>query len=86
MLWHARSVFTALAGVVALCKHLNPALRIVASALVRTCNSMKLAAPAALGGFVLRHTFSVPPDAPLAEFIAAARSHPVFEIISPGAM
>jgi hypothetical protein len=47
---------------------------------------MKLAAPAALGGFVLRHTFSVPPDAPLAEFIAAARSHPVFEIISPGAM
>ena len=35
-----------------------------------------------LRGFVLRRTFSVPPDAPLADFIAAARSHPVFEIVS----
>ena len=41
----------------------------------------RLASP--LAGFVLRRTFSVPPDAPLADFIAAARSHPVFEIASP---
>jgi len=34
-----------------------------------------------LRGFVLRRTFSVPPDAPLADFIADARSHPVFEIV-----
>jgi deazaflavin-dependent oxidoreductase (nitroreductase family) len=34
-----------------------------------------------LRGFVLRRTFSVPPGAPLADFIAAARSHPVFEIV-----
>lgn len=39
----------------------------------------RLALP--LRGFVLRRTFSVPPDAPLADFIAAARSHPVFEIV-----
>ena len=38
----------------------------------------RLASP--LRGFVLRRTFSVPADAPLADFIAAARSHPVFEI------
>ncbi len=41
----------------------------------------RLASP--LGGFVLRRTFSVPPDAPLADFITAARSHPVFEIVPP---
>lgn len=41
----------------------------------------RLAMP--LRGFVLRRTFSVPPDAPLSEFIAAANSHPVFEIIPP---
>jgi deazaflavin-dependent oxidoreductase (nitroreductase family) len=40
----------------------------------------RLALP--LRGFVLRRTFSVPPDAPLADFIAAAPSHPVFEIVS----
>jgi len=39
----------------------------------------RLASP--LRGFVLRRTFSVPPDAPLADFIADARSHPVFEIV-----
>ena len=39
----------------------------------------RLASP--LRGFVLRRTFSVPADAPLAYFIAAARSHPVFEIV-----
>jgi deazaflavin-dependent oxidoreductase (nitroreductase family) len=38
----------------------------------------RLALP--LRGFVLRRTFSVPPDAPLADFVEAARSHPVFEI------
>src|SRR5437870_991534 len=38
----------------------------------------RLASP--LRGFILRRTFSVPADAPLADFIAAARSHPVFEI------
>lgn len=41
----------------------------------------RLASP--LGGIVLRRTFSVPPDAPLDDFIEAARSHPVFEIVSP---
>jgi len=39
----------------------------------------RLAAP--LRGFVLRRTFSVPPHAPLAAFVDAARSHPVFEIV-----
>ncbi len=39
----------------------------------------RLASP--LRGFVVRRTFSVPPDAPLADFIADARSHPVFEIV-----
>ena len=39
----------------------------------------RLASP--LRGFVLRRTFSVPADAPLADFIAAARSDPVFEIV-----
>ena len=33
-------------------------------------------------GFVLRRTFSVPPDAPLSDFVVAARSHPVFEIVA----
>jgi deazaflavin-dependent oxidoreductase (nitroreductase family) len=41
----------------------------------------RLALP--IRGFVLRRTFSVPPDAPLADFIAAASSHPVFEIVPP---
>ena len=41
----------------------------------------RLAMP--LRGFVLRRTFSVPPDAPLLAFIAAASSHPVFEIVPP---
>ena len=39
----------------------------------------RLALP--LRGFVLRRTFSVPHDAPLADFISAAHSHPVFEIV-----
>lgn len=39
----------------------------------------RLASP--LRGFVLRRTFSAPPDAPLAAFIDAARNHPVFEIV-----
>ena len=43
----------------------------------------RLALP--MRGFVLRRTFSVPPDAPLAAFIDAANSHPVFEIIPPRA-
>jgi deazaflavin-dependent oxidoreductase (nitroreductase family) len=34
-----------------------------------------------LRGFVLRRTFSVPPDAPLAAFIDAAHHHPVFAIV-----
>lgn len=40
----------------------------------------RLALP--LRGFVLRRTFSVPPDAPLADFVAASHSHPVFEIFT----
>jgi deazaflavin-dependent oxidoreductase (nitroreductase family) len=36
-----------------------------------------------VSGFVLRRTFHVPPDAPLEDFISAARSHPVFELVSP---
>lgn len=39
----------------------------------------RLASP--VSGIVLRRTFSVPPDAPLEEFISTARSHPVFEIV-----
>lgn len=39
----------------------------------------RLASP--LGGVVLRRTFSVPPDAPVEEFVSAARNHPVFEIV-----
>lgn len=42
----------------------------------------RLASP--VRGFVLRRTFAVPPDAPLEDFIRAARSHPVFELVSPG--
>jgi len=41
----------------------------------------RLAMP--LRGFVLRRTFSVPADAPLADFVVAAASHPVFEIVPP---
>ena len=40
----------------------------------------RLASPVA--GFVLRRTFSVPPNAPLDDFIAVARQHPVFEIVA----
>src|SRR5215467_10576049 len=36
----------------------------------------RLASP--MGGVVLRRTFSVPPDAPLEDFVRAAQSHPVF--------
>jgi deazaflavin-dependent oxidoreductase (nitroreductase family) len=39
----------------------------------------------AVNGVVLRRTFSVPPDAPLEEFVTAARSHPVFEIVAADA-
>ncbi|HEY6946627.1 MAG TPA: nitroreductase family deazaflavin-dependent oxidoreductase [Candidatus Acidoferrum sp.] len=39
----------------------------------------RLASP--VGGVVLRRTFSIAPEAPLEEFIAAAQSHPVFEIV-----
>lgn len=42
----------------------------------------RLASP--VSGFVLRRTFPVPPDAPLEDFISVARSHPVFELVSPG--
>lgn len=35
-----------------------------------------------VGGVVLRRTFSVPPDAPIEDFVRAAQSHPVFEIVS----
>ncbi len=34
-------------------------------------------------GFVLRRTLGVAPGAPLDEFISAARSHPVFEVLPP---
>jgi deazaflavin-dependent oxidoreductase (nitroreductase family) len=51
----------------------------VAGAVLREVLAPRLALP--LRGFVLRRTFSVPPDAPLAAFVAAARSHPVFEIV-----
>ena len=44
----------------------------------------RLAMP--LRGFVLRRTFSVPPDAPLPDFVAAASSHPVFEIVPSGSV
>lgn len=42
----------------------------------------RLASP--FGGVVLRRTFSVRPDASLEEFVNAARSHPVFEIVPRG--
>ena len=41
----------------------------------------RLASP--VGGVVLRRTFSLAPDAPLEEFVRAAESHPVFEIVTP---
>ncbi len=53
----------------------------IAGAVLKEVLGPRLASP--LAGFVLRRTFSVPPDAPLPEFIEAARSHPVFEIVSP---
>lgn len=49
-----------------------------AGAVLKEVLSPRLALP--LRGFVLRRTFSVPPDARLADFVAASRSHPVFEI------
>lgn len=42
----------------------------------------RLASP--LGGFALRQTLEVAPDASLDDFICAARSHPVFELSAPG--
>lgn len=50
----------------------------VAGQVLKDVLSPRLAMP--LRGFVLRRTFSVPPEAPLADFVAAAASHPVFEI------
>ena len=50
-----------------------------AGPVLKDVSGPRLASP--LRGFVLRRTFSVPPDAPLADFITAARSHPVFEIV-----
>ncbi len=40
----------------------------------------RLASP--LRGFVLRHTLEMSPDAPVEEFVSAARQHPVFELDS----
>jgi deazaflavin-dependent oxidoreductase (nitroreductase family) len=51
----------------------------IAGAVLKEVLGPRLALP--LRGFVLRRTFSVPPGASLADFIAAARSHPVFEIL-----
>jgi deazaflavin-dependent oxidoreductase (nitroreductase family) len=50
-----------------------------AGAVLKEVLAPRLALP--LRGFVLRRTFSVPPGAPLTDFIAAAHSHPVFEIL-----
>jgi deazaflavin-dependent oxidoreductase (nitroreductase family) len=54
----------------------------VAGQVLKEVLGPRLASP--VGGFILRRTFPVPPDAPLEDFISAARSHPVFELISPG--
>jgi deazaflavin-dependent oxidoreductase (nitroreductase family) len=51
-----------------------------AGAVLKEVLAPRLALP--LRGFVLRRTFSVPPDASLADFVEAARSHPVFEIVN----
>jgi deazaflavin-dependent oxidoreductase (nitroreductase family) len=42
----------------------------------------RLASP--LGGLALRQTLEIAPDASLDDFISAARSHPVFELSTPG--
>ncbi len=54
----------------------------VAGQVLKEVLGPRLASP--VDGFVLRRTFPVPPDAPLEDFISAARSHPVFELVSPG--
>ena len=54
-----------------------------AGAVLKEVLAPRLALP--LRGFVLRRTFSVPPDAALPAFVEAARSHPVFEIVSSAA-
>ncbi len=53
----------------------------VAGQVLKEVLGPRLASP--VGGFVLRRTFPVPPDAPLEDFVSAARSHPVFELGSP---
>jgi deazaflavin-dependent oxidoreductase (nitroreductase family) len=42
----------------------------------------RLASP--LGGFALRQTLGVAPNASLEDFISAAQNHPVFELSAPG--
>jgi len=54
-----------------------------AGAVLKEVLAPRLALP--VRGFVLRRTFSLPPEAPMPSFIDAARSHPVFEIVSPRA-
>ena len=54
----------------------------VAGQVLKEVLGPRLASP--VGGFVLRRAFPVPPDAPLEDFISAARSHPVFELVAPG--
>ncbi len=54
----------------------------VAGQVLKEVLGPRLASP--VGGFVLRRTFPVPLDAPLEDFISAARSHPVFELVSAG--
>lgn len=53
----------------------------VAGQVLKEVLGPRLASP--VGGLVLRRTFPVPADAPLEDFINAARSHPVFELVSP---
>ena len=54
-----------------------------AGAILKEVLAPRLALP--VRGFVLRRTFSVPPEAPLPAFVDAARRHPVFEIVPPRA-
>jgi deazaflavin-dependent oxidoreductase (nitroreductase family) len=53
----------------------------VAGQVLKDLLGPRLASP--LAGFVLRRTFRVPPGAPVEAFVEAARSHPVFEVVSP---
>lgn len=55
----------------------------VAGQVLKDVLSPRLAMP--LRRFVLRRTFSVSPDAPQGDFVTAANSHPVFEIVAPRA-